>query len=388
MSKYKILIISLSYLHKDPRVIRQYETLKEEYDIVTMGYSALNKITPNILIGRSPLKLVKKIIKGISLYSRWYSQYEKLSTEKFTENENVLNQIDLIVCNDISALELGHTIAKEKIPIWVDLHEYSPRQFENYKKWNTLMKPYVYWQTKKYLPKCQAITTVCAGLAKEYEKEFDVKIDALVYNAPAYEKLVPSEVSTTIKLVHHGGATRHRYLERMIEMMQYLDDNYSLDFYLMANDENSKSYELELKKLSKNQNINFNPPVPTREIARTINKYDIGLFILEPVNFNYLNALPNKIFEFIQARLAIAVTPNPEMKGLVEKYKLGVVADNYSPKDMANKISLLSKDEVVFFKENAHSKAQELSALVSEQTINKIVKKLLKYSSINQDNEE
>ena len=29
--------------------------------------------------------------------------------------------------------------------------------------------------------------------------------------------------------------------------------------------------------------------------------FDVGVFLLEPVNFNYANALPNKLFEFVQA---------------------------------------------------------------------------------------
>ena len=55
------------------------------------------------------------------------------------------------------------------------------------------------------------------------------------------------------------------------------------------------------------------------EIVDTIAEYDIGLFILSPINFNYYHALPNKLFEFIQARLAIAVSPSPEMARIVHR---------------------------------------------------------------------
>ena len=37
-------------------------------------------------------------------------------------------------------------------------------------------------------------------------------------------------------------------------------------------------------------------------IVRTINQFDLGVYLLPPVNFNSAHALPNKFFEFIQAR--------------------------------------------------------------------------------------
>jgi hypothetical protein len=90
------------------------------------------------------------------------------------------------------------------------------------------------------------------------------------------------------------------------------------------------------------------------DIISFSNKYDIGLFYLEPVTFNYENALPNKLFEFIQARLAIAISPNPEMKAIVDKYNLGVVADNYSIENLAEKIKKLSRQDILAFKHKAH----------------------------------
>jgi hypothetical protein len=342
-----------------------------------MGYSAVHDDIENIKIGRKALKLPKKIIKAFALFLRIYSLYEKYDIETPIDSKQVSKVFDLIICNDVAALPLGNRISNGRVPIWADLHEYSPRQFENFKFWNTFIKPYVYWQTRKYLPSCQAITTVCKGLANEYEKEFKVEDIELVYNAPAFEKLQPSEIDDKIKLVHHGGATRHRKLENMVEMMQHLDDRFTLDFYLMANNEDAKQYESELKKLSEGQNVKFNDPVETQKIAKTLNKYDIGLFILEPVNFNYLNALPNKFFEYIQARLAIAISPNPEMKKLVEEHDLGVVADGYSAVKMAGRLSAMTKDKLRFYKRNADVQSENMSANRSQTTILKIVKKLL-----------
>ena len=55
------------------------------------------------------------------------------------------------------------------------------------------------------------------------------------------------------------------------------------------------------------------------ELPRMANDYDVGLYLLPPTNFNQRYALPNKFFEFIQGRLAIAIGPSPEMAKLVER---------------------------------------------------------------------
>jgi hypothetical protein len=88
--------------------------------------------------------------------------------------------------------------------------------------------------------------------------------------------------------------------------------------------------------------------------------YEIGMFLLEPTNFNYLHALPNKFFEFIQARLAIAIGPSPEMARLVKEHDLGVVAQDFKPQSLANALRVLTPEKVAQFKQNAHRAADVL----------------------------
>jgi hypothetical protein len=108
-----------------------------------------------------------------------------------------------------------------------------------------------------------------------------------------------------------------------------------------------------------------------------LNKYDIGLFILETTTFNYKFALPNKLFEFIQARLAIAIAPSPEMKEIVKKYDLGIVADNFTPTGMADKIKELSREKIMYFKNQSHLHSKELSAENNEILIKNVVTNML-----------
>ena len=112
---------------------------------------------------------------------------------------------------------------------------------------------------------------------------------------------------------------------------------------------------------SSRPNVSMVPPVPMTGIVPAINSYDIGLFLLEPTNFNYRYALPNKLFEFVQARLAVAIGPSPEMARLVRQFGCGVVADSFLPQDLAARLNALSSDEIVAMKRNAAAAAGPLA---------------------------
>ncbi|KQO28885.1 hypothetical protein ASF15_14300 [Pseudomonas sp. Leaf83] len=161
----------------------------------------------------------------------------------------------------------------------------------------------------------------------------------------------------------------------MIEMMRYLDSRFTLDFMLVEND---PLYLAELKEVAKEDaRIRFVNPVPMQEICQRLNDYDIGVFLLPPVNFNYEHALPNKFFEFIQARLAIAIGPSPEMAALTRRYECGVVADSFDPQDLAVMLQRLDTQSIADFKQASHLAAGDLNYERGGQFLLSEVEKLI-----------
>lgn len=160
-------------------------------------------------------------------------------------------------------------------------------------------------------------------------------------------------------MIHHGMAGRSRRLEMMIEMMDFLDSRFTLDFMLVETD---KAYMKELRELaSGDPRIRFVAPVGMLDICGFINGYDIGVYLLSPSNFNQAYALPNKIFEFVQARLGVAIGPSLEMARLVNEYGFGVVSESFEPRDLASRLMALSAEDIERFKVAAHNAALELS---------------------------
>lgn len=161
----------------------------------------------------------------------------------------------------------------------------------------------------------------------------------------------------------------------MIEMMRHLDHRYTLDLMLVDTD---PRYLSRLRDLAApDSRIRFRPPVPMEEIAATINEYDIGVYLLPPVSFNSRMALPNKFFEFIQARLAVAIGPSPEMERLATRHGFGIVAPSFEPQELAGCISALSAQDIERLKHQADQASHELHAGRSTEILLAEVRRLL-----------
>jgi hypothetical protein len=219
------------------------------------------------------------------------------------------------------------------------------------------------------------MTTVCQSIADEYMKNFRVQCSVMM-NLPFYEEVNPVDRQDgRIRMIHHGLAARHRHMENMIKLMSHLDSRFELDFMLVGMD---TQYGRYLKSISgRNGSIRFRPPVGMREIARTISGYDVGLYLLAPGSFNQKMALPNKIFEYIQARLAIAAWPSTEMVRIIDTYGNGVYSEDFEVGQIASILNRLSDQDIMRMKHKSHAAAQELNSERTRTQLLGIVDSLL-----------
>jgi glycosyltransferase involved in cell wall biosynthesis len=190
-------------------------------------------------------------------------------------------------------------------------------------------------------------------LAAEYNREFGANPIVLL-NAPFAEPLNPSTIDPNrIRLIHHGIAKPGRKLERLIDAAATLDRRFELNLMLRG-----KSRHInDLKRHASGLRVKFPPPVPQDEICRTINQYDIGLISYVPTTFNLRHCLPNKFFEFIQARLALIVSPLPDMASIVEEQGIGIVTNGFTVKALADSIDAIEPEELI-----AHKRASGKAA--------------------------
>ena len=87
--------------------------------------------------------------------------------------------------------------------------------------------------------------------------------------------------------------------------------------------------------------------------------------------------LPNKFFDFVQARLAIVFSPSPETSALIEEYDLGKIAADYSTQGLVDAVKAMARADIATYKENSHRSAHSLSSVEDEQTERSIIEDLL-----------
>ncbi len=372
----KVLILSYSSINRDPRVLRQIQFFKKNfYDITLCGIDYAGDLPFYPIKSRKTnvfrvIKLFLMIFRLNRLREReflFHSSLESLKVQK--------PFFDLLVANDVETWPLAAALKSEKpeAKLILDAHEHYSKHFNDRLIWRWFHKRYINYVCEQYIPKADKFITVCEGIAVDYAKEYGVN-PHLILNTPDFEPdLTPTPVQEKIRIIHHGIANRSRKIEKMIFMMDHLDSRFELYVMLLEGD---SGYLAELKELAKDRKIEFLAPVQTSEISIFINRFDIGIFILEPVNFNYANALPNKFFEFIQARLAVAIGPSPEMKKIVLAEKNGVVTDSFDEKEMALVLNGLSREQIQQLKENSHQIAWRYSNFKNENVMFQLLEDL------------
>jgi len=378
----KILIIVYNDLHHDARVVRQINFLKDTNKITVVCFDAPESIGVEIIkIKKIKPTLYQKAIATFLLLTAFYeAAYQILYDFPKLRAEIRNRDFDLIISNDIETLPLSFKI-KINEKILFDAHEYAPTHYEEKLVWRILFQGFNQYLCKEYLPMVDQMITVGYGLANEYSTHYSVKPIVLT-NAPEFIDLAPIPINPNkVRLIHHGAASPTRQLEVMIKMMEHLDNRFSLDMMLLTPNlanKKTRSYLNFLKTLIvNNPRVRIIPSVSGAQVIESIQQYDIGVYILPPISFNSANSLPNKLFDFIQARLAIAIGPTPEMANIVNTYHLGVVADDFTAQSLAKKLNSLTSEQILFYKNQSNLYARELSAEKNKTILNDLVAKLL-----------
>lgn len=359
-------------------MLRQLGVLAEFGEVTTVGYGpAPSDATEHIEVPKRLPSLPQTVAGVATLAARRWRRAELVAPAvRFAREALRGRRFDLVVSNDARALALAHEVA-HGAPVWADLHEWAPEERTHVLRWRLLVAPFMRYLCARYLPLCAATSTVCEPIAELYERDFRVR-PAVVRNSNHWQPLEPSNVDPDrIRLVHSGAAIHGRSLETMIDTVVALDQRFTLDLYLVpAND--GGAYERSLRaRAAGNARVVFHAPVAPSQLPATLNAYDVGVFWIPPTHTNARLTLPNKFFDFVQARLAIAVGPTVEMQRLVDQHQLGVVAEGYSVEQCAASLATLTADDVRRFKAASSLAARDLSFETDADVIRTIVRSAL-----------
>jgi len=356
VSRPRLLVLSFSRIEGDARVLKQVRRLKEHFELVTCGYgSAPDPDVPHLQV---PDEAVNRLDGRLITLRAYRAAYAAQAGVRWVLAHLPRGSADLVLANDLDAVPVALWL-RPGLGVHADLHEFFPLLHEHDDAWMRRIAPYQDWLCRTFLPRAGAVTTVSQGLAREYTRRYGIEVD-VVRNATPYADLGPTPAGPEgPRLVHSGACLRHRRLHLMIEAAGLLGTGVPFDLYLTPND---PAYLAELRDLAAGvPGVTVRDPVPYAELVPTLNRYQVGVFLLPPTTFSYTWALPNKVFDFVQARLATVVGPSPEMAELVRERRLGVVAEDFTPQALADALAGLDPAAVAEYQASAHAQALELS---------------------------
>jgi len=282
---------------------------------------------------------------------------------------------DILLSNDLDSLTANFLASRlKRVPLVYDSHEYFTEVPE------LINRPRIQkiWESleRKMLPNVKYAYTVCDSIANVYHEKYgtDFKV---VRNLPQAREIKSQKKESDKKLILYQGAVNvARGLEQAIRAMHYIE-NAEL---VIAGDGDIKTELEELVKTEKLENkVRFTGRLPLEKLHEITVQADLGLSIEEDFGLNYRFALPNKLFDYIQAQIPVLVSNLPEMAAIVKKYKVGAITDSLEPKQLAARISdaLFNESKRKIWKENLPAAAKELVWENEEKVIQDLFKRFI-----------
>lgn len=360
----KILCISLTPIYRDARVLRQIGLLAQLGEVTTIGFGEKPENATHHIRVPDGLSTLPQTVTGVAKLALRASRAAERSAPAakwVLENVAERGRWNLVVANDARVLDLGFALAAGK-PVWADMHEWAPEERTHVTSWRLLVAPQMRHLCKKYLPQAALVTTVSNGIVDLYREHFEVS-PLLMTNAGPLQSLSPVPVLPgKIRCVHSGAAIGGRGLETMVKVFhEDLPQQFELDLYLVPGGDKGAHLK-ELRNIaSGDPRIKFHDPVAPSDLPAILNQYDLGVFWIPPTHTNARLTLPNKFFDYVQARLGIAIGPSSEMVNELSRSQLGVVASSFEADDLAASIAHLTTKEIEEFKAAADQSAERLS---------------------------
>ncbi len=361
----RLLIISFSPIASDARVLKQVRLFAGSYDVTTCGFGPkphpdvhhieLRPPTAPASARRARVRgLVTEALKTVRLYRAAYYR------NGFTRQARAVlrgQSFDAVIANDVEAA-VAATTAFPRETVHADLHEYWPLEGRYVVTGRRRLQVGYYDWLCRVAGGARSTSTVGEAIAEHYERRFGFR-PLVVPNVPPAHDIAPAPVHTPIRLVHAGAVGRHRGLDKLIDAVAATTSAVTLDLYLTHNNP-AVLAELAARAAAV-EGVTIHDPVPQEQLVAVLSKYDVGLFIYEALAVNTAWAMPNKIYDYIQARLGVVVAPSPGMSALVKETRTGAVTDGFATEDVVHLLDALTADQILEWKAASDVAARSLN---------------------------
>ncbi len=335
MRQKRIIVSATNDLATDQRLKRHCSTLHEAGYIVVLTGRLLAGSLP---IGDRPYpaRRVRHIFNRGPLF---YAEYNiRLFFYLLFRKCDIFhaNDLDTLPANFMASLIRRKPLVYDSHELFTEVPELAGRPVIR-KTWEIIEK--LIFRRLRY------IITVNSSIAREYEKKYRKKI-IVIRNLPF--KYHPGNNLTSLNfglpedqkliILQGAGINKDRGAEEAVEAMQYIDNAVLV---IAGKGDAVEGLKERVTNSSLASRVFFIPAMPYERLMKLTSLCDCGLSVDKDSNLNYRYSLPNKLFDYIMAGIPVVVSDLPELRKIVEKYGLGLIIEDFSPKGIAEKINLI-----------------------------------------------
>ena len=342
-SKAKIILSVSNDLNADQRLFKVCHTL------ISAGYQ---------------VELLGRLLKGSSMplerpytTKRFKLWFNKGPLFYFNLNLRLLwyllfAKYELLIANDLDTLPANYLAAKIRSKAIVyDSHEYFTEVPE------LINRPRVksIWERieKMILPQLKYAYTVSPSIANAYREKYGLAMD-LVRNFPMLHQ--SSDTVQKQKVVIYQGALNiGRGLE---DLIMAFSESQLQDIHLWifgSGDIEDELIQLAASLGLKDQ-ITFFGRKESAELRKYTERASLGVSLEHPMGLNYQYAIPNKLFDYLQAGTAVLYSPLKEVELLLDGKEVGNKLRSHDSKELAAQIKeMLDSDQLEKWQSNAKS---------------------------------
>ncbi len=196
-----------------------------------------------------------------------------------------------------------------------------------------------------------AAFTVCESDAVALQKTYpDLPAPRFVRNIPEFSPLPENNmlrekynIGGDLKAgIYQGKIFKGRGLEQLIEAMRGVD---GLVLFIIGDGPLKPKLKQMVQEFRLEKKVIFIDAVPFQALPRYTAAADIGFTIISGTGLSYLHALPNKLFEYIQAGLPVIGSNYPEIAKIIEREAIGYTVDPRDTEGIRTAIDKIMQDK-------------------------------------------
>jgi glycosyltransferase involved in cell wall biosynthesis len=252
-----------------------------------------------------------------------------------------LKPLDIVHAHDVDTLPAAWLIGRRAhARVVYDAHEVYADQEPNPPR---LQRAVVRRLERSLARSADAVVTVSEPIADELRRTLQLRAKpTVVLSCPARVEIEPAARGPgRLLAVYQGAPGPGRQLADLLEAAAGADET-----HLTIRLANAELAELRRAVAMRglDGSVEIADPVPPDELVAALTGFHVGLVINRPLTRNDELVLPNKLFEYLMAGLAVVVPRLPGLADLVEREGVGLTYEPGRPDALAAALSRLARD--------------------------------------------